>query len=554
MDKPPEPSGHVGDVPAVEPVRRPAVGWTERLGRALILGVAASLGLALLATQLLAPQRTLRPPVGAAASERGSMAPSPSESTSPGGDSSPSPLPDFKVFGDPAPAGHLLLNGDGPRLVDLMTGTVKRPFGQASANHMFEHAGGGYLCVCVDRSGFDVERHSVRLKELDTAGRVTGETPLAVYEGRRDPKGSGDQGDSVLVIPAGSPDGKLLFVAHATRVPPEWRLGVDVIDPATSRIVSRIDLGKGPSNDGHGRNAFAWVTALAAPDGRHVLFTTLTNDAEGSDTRRTTRWLADIDANSVGQAQRLTGAPDSFDDPACRDAGVGFAGATMVYAVCSTSQNSDHLLIRRATTDGRMLPDVDLSSLGGFEAQGRLVNSSEGIVYLWDPFAWRIARVDLNAGRLEGVETIDRKAISGSASTGGILEGIARAVGNWIAPTAAAKVYMDPALAFSPDGSRIYALATTASNLTEGNAASAGVLVLDAGSLRLVGHWRPLADLVSIRVSEDGRFVFAVGSSGGNESGDRWNASLTVYDASSGAVREIVGNLGDGWLIFHNPS
>ena len=112
---------------------------------------------------------------------------------------------------------------------------------------------------------------------------------------------------------------------------------------------------------------------------------------------------------------------------------------------------------------------------------------------------------------------------------------------------------MDPALALSPDGSRIYALATTATNMTEGSASSAGILVLDAWTLRLVGHWRPLADLVSIRVSDDGRFVYAIGSAGGNDSGDRWQASLTVHDAGTGEVREIVGNLGDNWLMFPNP-
>ena len=48
--------------------------------------------------------------------------------------------------------------------------------------------------------------------------------------------------------------------------------------------------------------------------------------------------------------------------------------------------------------------------------------------------------------------------------------------------------------------------------------------------------------------------MYAVGSAGGTESGDRWQASLTVYDTSSGEVREVVGKLGDGWLMFPKPA
>jgi hypothetical protein len=553
MEKPPEGSGHLGDVPEPQPVRAPTIGWTERLGRAAILAIVASLGLALAATQLLAPQRPSRPPAGAAASDRApGGTPSPSAGGSPGDASvSPSPLPDFKVIGGPQPTGRLLLNGEGPRLLDLATGSVKSPFGRDWSNQLFERPGGGYLCICVDKAGGSIERHTVRLKELDADGRLVDDTPLAVYEGRLDPDGGGDQGDSVLVIPSGSPDRKLLFVAHAARVPPHWRVGVDVVDAVARRIVSRIDLGSGPSNI-NGRNAFAWVTALAGPDGKHALFTTLTHDAEGNDLQRMTYWLSDIDGDVVGPARRLPSGPHSFEDPTCRDTDVAFGGTNLLYAACSTS--SDSWLVRRATTDGEFLPDIDLKSLGSFAIQGRLVNPIQGVVYLWDPFAWRIARVDLNAGTLGGVETIDRKSVMGSASTRGLLDGLAQAVGNWIAPSVSAKIYLDPALALSSDGSRIYALATTATNFTEGNAASAGVLVLDAWTLRLVGHWRPLADLVSIGVSDDGRFVFAVGAAGGNESGDRWEASLTVYDATTGEVREIMGNLGSEWLMFPNPS
>ena len=166
--------------------------------------------------------------------------------------------------------------------------------------------------------------------------------------------------------------------------------------------------------------------------------------------------------------------------PPARAEGVAVTGRVAITqgvgeAKRSTNSSSANVQVRRFTTEGEKLPDVDLSSLGAFTMKARLANQIQGIVYLWDPFAWRIARVDLNAGRLDGVESIDRKLVTGSAAGGGILDGLARAIGNWIAPTTAAKVSMDPALAFSPDGARIYALATTASSFTDGGAPSAGV-------------------------------------------------------------------------------
>ena len=122
----------------------------------------ASLGLAFAATQLLAPQRPSRLPAGAAASDRApSQAASPAASgASPGSSLSSSPLPDFKVIGGPQPTGHVLLNGDGPRLVDLATGSIKAPFGTDWSNQLFERSGGGYVCVCVDTSGASIERDS----------------------------------------------------------------------------------------------------------------------------------------------------------------------------------------------------------------------------------------------------------------------------------------------------------------------------------------------------------------------------------------------------------
>ena len=111
-------------------------------------------------------------------------------------------------------------------------------------------------------------------------------------------------------------------------------------------------------------------------------------------------------------------------------------------------------------------------------------------------------------------------------------------------------MYLQPSLALSPDGTRLYLLATTATSPVDTTAGSSGVWVFDAGTLAILGHWAPTADFISIAVSSDGAYVYAAGMPGkdaaGNQTGQ--DASVTVYQASSGQVRVIAGQLGQVYL------
>lgn len=67
-----------------------------------------------------------------------------------------------------------------------------------------------------------------------------------------------------------------------------------------------------------------------------------------------------------------------------------------------------------------------------------------------------------------------------------------------------------------------------------------------------VDHWDSIADLVSIAVSGDGAFVYVAGSPefNGNGSVTHQFASITVFEAQTGAIRLIAGQLGKGFLVL----
>jgi DNA-binding beta-propeller fold protein YncE len=110
-------------------------------------------------------------------------------------------------------------------------------------------------------------------------------------------------------------------------------------------------------------------------------------------------------------------------------------------------------------------------------------------------------------------------------------------------------------LAVSPDGTRLYVLAVNSKRFTEVEGGSAGVLVLDSGTLEVLDNWPPTADLVSIATSADGRFVYASGMSSSDSAGQRTNqpASVTVYDRESGRLVAFLGQLGEDWVMFDPP-
>jgi DNA-binding beta-propeller fold protein YncE len=156
-----------------------------------------------------------------------------------------------------------------------------------------------------------------------------------------------------------------------------------------------------------------------------------------------------------------------------------------------------------------------------------------------------LSRIDLATG------DVTSATATAAIPAGDGLAGLGRQIGRWLAPPTAAKSLVEPAIVVSPDGTRIYAIGVDARSGADA-AGSRGIYVFDATSLAQVGHWPPKADLISLAISRDGRFVYAAGDSGRTAAGDtsQDEASITVYDAADGTVRLIAGRLGNDSLFF----
>jgi hypothetical protein len=161
-----------------------------------------------------------------------------------------------------------------------------------------------------------------------------------------------------------------------------------------------------------------------------------------------------------------------------------------------------------------------------------------------------LSRVDLRTGELL------QSPVASAADDGPLdaLAGLGRRLGRWIAPSALAKILLEPGLVASPDGTRLYAIGVTSATdpTTRG---STGIYAYDAATLAPLGHWQPTADFTSIAVSADGRFVYAAALGGVDAAGvgSRNRASVTVFDAADGSVRLIAGELGSSDLWFAGP-
>jgi hypothetical protein len=538
--------------PPVVAVSHPDPGWARRLGRAGLLAIGGTVLLALAATQLLSPA-SQAPVIGngvGTGSGAGSSQAAPSDKPPAG--ASPS------AQGDIALSEQLVVHGSADRILDLATGRMGPALTRNWADRLIDLGNGVYRCVCLERStSRGLERVVVHLRDT-TADGVTGrDIALAEYSGRPDPHVSGDQGESVSITSAVDPRGQLLFIGRATRQPPRWTVGVDVVDLAAERVVRSLPLWTSATHVGSGVSAFAryaWPPqVVVSPDGGQLVMQASVMAI--GEIERTAYWSAPLGGLKVGTLHRLPGGRDSLSGEECRDAFASFLDGRTLFTLCVNPNDAGVVFIRRVTLEGQSLGDIDLGrTFPDTYIPGRLQDWARGALYLWDPFSLTVARVDLRTGAISS-RVLDRAILAAGATRGtaigrgaDLVAAATRVLGRWIAPTAAAKISLEPALAISRDGSRLYLLAVNAKDFTDVEGGSAGVVVLDSTTLGVLDHWPPAADFVSIATSADGRFVYASGMARSDQ-----QASVTVYDRETGRQVAVLGRLGEDWVMFGTP-
>jgi len=546
------PAGGDETGPIIVAVPHPDPGWARRLARAALLALASTVLLALAATQLLTPAKRAPESGNGVGGGGDSPRPAPTQRATTG-------PPVVRLNGSPAPSEQLIVHSGAARILDLATGRIGPALTANWADRLMQLGDGSYRCVCLERStSRGLERVVIHLRDTSADGTIVRDIPLPAYTGRPDPHVSGDQGESVSITTAVDPSSGLLLLGRATRQAPRWTVGVDVVDLAAGRVVQSLPLWTASSHveaDGSTFARYAWSPQMVvSPDGRRVLIQASVMSV--GEIERTAYWSAPIAGLEVGTPRRLRAGRDSLSGPDCRDTFASFVDGRTLFALCISPNEAGVMFLRRATLDGDALGDIDLMrTFPDTHIAGRLMDRIGDALYLWDPFSLTIARVDLRTGEVTS-RVIDRARLaSGGAAHADPVASLGRALGRWIAPTAAAKVWLEPAMALSPDRSRLYLLAVNTRDFTELEGGSAGVLVLDTATVDVLDRWPPAADFVSIATSADGRFVYASGIASVDSAGARTDqpASVTVYDRETGRQVAFLGQLGEDWVMFEPP-
>ena len=518
----------------------------------------ATVVLAVAAVWLTAPRQDRGVASGPSATAPSVTAPSASGQTShPPASAAPSatPLPPLLRNGDLPSVTSVLVRSDGRlHVVDLSTGTLgPSVIGRHSGpTTVVARPGGGWLCICVDwtemRSDGPAGLRAV-LQPVDADGTAEQAREIRTLTGVPDPAqalGSGsplvDAGTSI------SDDGRFAFLGWSVRDGADWKAGLDIVDIASGAVVTTAPLPVVTPDVKTDRPIIRVAPAATlSPDGSTILvssFWYVDDPTTGAPPSGTDHWTSSFDGTKVG---RLSAAGSTSAGP-CGEFSQGLVDDDLYYVLCYNA--SGQILFERIGRDGTAAGDpVMLENSGGTDGGNLTVRVGDRL-YVWGPITRTLGRIDLKTGT---IETASAPAAAVEDDSFGGLAGLGRDLGAWLAPSAAAKTFLDPGIVASPDGKRIYAIGVTGSS-DPGPGGSTGIYVFDATTLAVLGHWQPTADFTSIAVSADGQFVYAAAPGGVDAAGraSRNGASVTVFDTSDGSVRLIAGKLGgtetDLWL------
>ena len=542
-----------------------AGGRRARVAAAATTAVAATIVLALAATWLTGPRGQTTGHGSPTTSGTASAGP-PSASAGPSAGASagpsPSPLPTFELLGGPLPVARILVGGDDRRVVDLTDGSTAVLAGATSYRDRFFAADDGWRCLCLTLDAPEGQETSVRidLVTYDRSGAERSRVAVETIAGGVADATVVRYGAPVAVAISAAPTPDRAFIGWTVRTPTAWRSGVDLIALVSGQRLSRITLPDAPTTATSGGTGPRPAVVLdpplvqAASTGGGLLIGQLRGSAGPVDLvwDRSVHWSVTLDAPD--QPVPLATGAGTLDAGDCSFPDwIGFVAPGGFGAACP-----DRGVLRRVDPEGRPLGDVPIPGYAADGAFGAWVSGPGGIGYLGLPFDRTVVAVDLAAGQVLGTVRLSGPSAEGPGSPIDALAGLARRLGSWIAPPAAAKIWLDPAMAISPDGARLYVLGTTATSLADSGtgAGSTGIHVIDTASLREVATWTATADWMSIATSADGSLVYAAGlpgapAAGAGERPDAGiEASLTVLDASDGAVRAIAGQLGSGVITL----
>ena len=541
------------------------VHWTRRLFGAAAIAVAATIVLSFGAVWLTAPRGNLGA-VGASPSASSSASAAPSASAVPSASLLPagSPLPQLVLGGAlPTPSTVMLHTEGGYQLADLSTGFLGAPVigQQTGPSAVFTRPGGGWVCICGTWTQLAAgSPNGLRLTLLPVGadGMAGDSQPLKDLAGSYDDTApTADQPQLVDATIVASPDGRYALIGWSERHGiAGWVIGVDTLDLATLAVVASasIPLSEPMVVDGRARVRVA-PTASLSPRGDALMLTSfwyLDDPNTATPPTGTDHWVAPYHDGLVGGVPSPVGlafaTAGSSEDASCIEFDAGLIDSTSYYTYCRTAGNRWELA-RRSVDGGTVLGTTELPATVNTDGLA-LTTRTDDALFIWSPVARSMTRVDLATG-----EVMTGQGETAAAPDGVIdrLAGLGRQVGRLLAPSALAKILIEPGVVVDQATHRIFALGVGGE---DGAGGSTGVDAFDTETLASVGHWAPTADFSSIAISGDGTAVYAASMGGVAADGSEFpgnGASVTVFDSAGGQVRVLAGKLGTGGIGFTEP-
>ncbi len=541
--------------------RRMLGGSLGRLAGAAVVAVGATLALSLLAVWLGQPRADQAgvgaSPSGGSATAGASSRPTPTSTDRP----KPTALPVLTQPGaTPSVTTALVRVGGGHAQVDLATGTLGPQISSATGGGtLVRRSDGSFVCLCIDTDGYVQAAYThatIVLRTYDAAGKVLDSKALADYTGIPDPRPAAEKDQPYHVDTATlvTTDGRLGFVGWTAREPPTWHSGILVVEMASGRVLDRLalpDVSTGP-DDAPVQGLAPRIVLSPARDRLLVTSTAYYFGPSGQDYHEiSTHHVATVDGSGLGPpgpfASGVGPLAPFAPAAACPEgqAASGIADDGRAWLSCWTSGGGLQT-IRRIGPDGNVLGETGVNAGG---EGGTLVAASDGsALWSWAPLTRTLTRIDLKTGQ-------DVSTTAPAPPTSSRDDWLA-ALGRWIAPSVGAKIFLDPGLVISPDGTRVYALGIDPAPSGAPYGGSSGIFVFDARTLAPIDHWAAVTDYVSIAISADGRWVYAAGEPAVDSTGQAFapfEASIAVHDAADGSLALLAGRLGSDLVTFSDP-
>ena len=494
-----------------------------------------------------------------------SASPRPTPSPAPG-----TPLPALTVFESGGPASLIPVMSGTRALLDPLSGQVRRLSGDFHVGLFVNDGAGGTLCICRGSPWLEGREVATMVAvRWSSDGTEIGRQNLVEYTASAAPDylGTAIVLDAVLTRDRGT-----AIIATAALDDGIWTYRVEAFvaltgDPLWSKVLARRSAIDEPP-----------IEPLATPERSATPTATPTDDPAPYEAPRGARVIAQV-AVRLSPAEDLVAIsvidgtfrqqdvaewhrtswrvllqnardnePTRVEDvlvPAntwCQ--GEGFATMDRYVSVCATWSPSGAMstFVRLARPDGSLIRDVPISDASaGFGPP--LVDADAGVLYLWDPEARTLARVDLGSGETNAATFGSGFGTGGGYGSGDPLPVLDRRT-TWIGLQSALEWWVQTPLVGSSDGAYLYATSLDWDE-TSGQPSSTGIWVFDSATLDVVRIIPSAATHDSISMTADGRHLLATGIAGLDEMGraSDWGQSLSIFDALDGRLLERLGDL-----------